>query len=99
MGDLIPKLMTWYFSNKAAIDAAKGNQYIAAMQTELKDPVFVSKLKDLLKVASAAWREPEIVKVVDSLKAEFGWNKEDAPIITFETKGDPNPLHAKGDVR
>jgi D-alanyl-D-alanine carboxypeptidase len=87
MSDLTAKLITWYFTNKQTIDALKDDQYVLELE---------ERVKDIIKVGRYVWDNPEVQKLLKSLKSEFPLS--DKPLFTADTKG-PNPLNAKGDIR
>jgi hypothetical protein len=92
MSDLTVKLVTWYFSNKGSIDALKDDQYVLELE---------ERIKDIVKVGRYVWDNPEVQKLVKSLKAEFPLGEGDKPLFTADTtkKKSANPLEAKGDIR
>lgn len=88
MTELTGKLLTWYFQNKADIDALKEDQYVLE---------FEERLKDLVKVGTHVWAKPEVQKLYKSLKAQFPV-QEEKPLFNASVKS-ANPLDAKGDQR
>jgi hypothetical protein len=96
MSDFTAKIITWYFTNKGAIDELKQDQYVLELE---------ERIKDLLKVGRYVWDNPQTQKLVKSFKAEFPL--EDKPLFTADTsldtragpKKSANPLSAKGDMR
>jgi hypothetical protein len=57
------KLVTWYFTNKATIDQVKDDQYVQELET---------RVKDLVKVASHVWANPDVKKLWASLRGGPG---------------------------
>jgi hypothetical protein len=88
------KLVTWYFTNKATIDQVKDDQYVQELET---------RVKDLVKVASHVWANPDVKKLWASLREALDiGNTADVPLFTADTQKGAhgvNPLHAKGDLR
>jgi D-alanyl-D-alanine carboxypeptidase len=84
------KLITWYFQNKSTIDRLKEDQYVQEL---------LSRLKDLAKIFSHVWAEPDVKELFQSLKTTLDLGAEDKPVINIRTGAHgANPLNAKGDL-
>jgi hypothetical protein len=92
MNETTMKLVTWYFTNKQVIDQVKDDQYVLELE---------SRLKDIVKVASHVWANPEVKKLWASLKETLDLGKDDALFNVDTQRGahGANPLDAKGDIR
>jgi hypothetical protein len=91
MSEATIKLVTWYFTNKAIIDQVKDDQYVQELET---------RVKDLAKVASHVWANPDVKKLWASLKEALDMGA-DKPLFTEDTRKGAhgaNPLNAKGDL-